>query len=357
MNRWTVLLATIAMTAATLPAGAETVGPVVVVLGDSYVSGEGLADAEGLCGTSGNAWGALVAEALDASELRVAACSGASVEDLTVGGALGLEAQLDAVDGGAPADVVLLMAGGNDLGFTALVADCLGFADLSPGADPAQIQAGSWSQLVTDGVTGGCSITSQELQARVAALAEPDAFALPEGRGGLAELYVAVAERLLSAEGRLVVVGYPQLFSDPARWAERYGERCHGLRASDALTVSTGVAALDARIAAEVERARPLLEDRDQITFVPVLDDFAAAGGDHRLCSGEEPWLHGLTVVEGGVDVAALLVQLGGGGQVDLESIGGRPGGSFHPTAAGHDAIARAVLDAVAPGTTIRSAP
>ena len=43
-----------------------------------------------------------------------------------------------------------------------------------------------------------------------------------------------------------------------------------------------------------------------------------------------------------------LLTQLGvGAGGVDLEAIGARPGGSFHPSTAGHEGIAATVLEAV----------
>ncbi len=148
-------------------AGTFPADPIVAVVGDSFVSGEGLMDATGRCGRSSTAWGDVVAAALDAVETRVAACSGATVEDLTVGGRLDDVAQLDAVAGDSSPDVLLLLIGGNDLGFTQLVADCLGFADLQVAPSADALSGSSWTDLLESPADGGCTASAADLRARV----------------------------------------------------------------------------------------------------------------------------------------------------------------------------------------------
>ena len=321
----------------------------VVVLGDSYASGEGLATASGECGTEPErSWGAQVATGLGA-ELRLVACTGAEVADVTVGRQAGRAAQVAAA---APAPLALLTVGGNDLGFTEIVADCLGFAGLREPPSPADLASAGWTELLTGGeVDDGCDVTRQELLDRVDAFAGPDRFLLDaEGTtGSLADVYATVARRVVTAGGELIVVGYPQLFAAVAEWPTRYGQRCHALRAEDAADLGAVVAALDAQLAASAAAADAAL-DAITVRHVSLLGAIAGeqTGADHRLCGGGEPWINGLTVVEGGLDVAQLLAQLGAGPEgLDLEGIGARPSGSFHPSSAGHAGIASVVLDAL----------
>ena len=335
-----------------LPAAAVAPPTSVLVLGDSYASGEGLPSASGPCGTEATlSWGALVAQALGADELQLLACSGAEVADVTADGPLGRAIQLAVA---TPADLVLLTLGGNDLGFVEIVADCLGFAALDEAPGPGALPDDGWSALLEGDVDRGCDVTQDELLARVAAFDEPDRFVLDEAgtTGSLAEVYVRVATAAVAEGGRLVVVGYPALFSEVVAWPDRYGERCHGLRARDAAALDAVVLALDEQLAAATALANEQL-GASVVQHVSVLDAVAGRedGEDHRLCGGGEPWINGLTVVEGGVDVAQLLAQLGAGpGGFDLEAIGARPGGSFHPSTAGHAGIAATVLDALGAG-------
>lgn len=336
-----LLVAALALPAAALPGPAS-----VLVLGDSYSSGEGLPTATGACGTElARSWGALVAAELGAS-LELLACSGAEVADVTVGGPLGRPAQLAEA---APADLVLLTIGGNDLGFVDIVADCLGFAELTDSPSVEALQEGGWTTLVTTGeVDRGCDVTQAELLERVATYDDPGRFPLSDGgSGSLADVYVDVASSVVAEGGRLVVVGYPALFAEVARWPDRYVRRCHGLRDVDAQSLARVVVALDEQVAASVAAANEEL-GAEVVGHVSVLGAFdgTADGEDHRLCGGGDPWMNGLTVVEGGINVAQLLAQLGvGPGGVDLEAIGARPGGSFHPSTAGHAGIAATVLD------------
>lgn len=331
------------------PAAAVSAPGGVLVLGDSYASGEGLPSASGECGTeTTRSWGALVAAELGVADLQLVACSGAEVADVTVGGELGRPAQLDAA---TPAELVLLTLGGNDLGFVEIVGDCLGFADLAQSPGAGVDTGGGWTALLAGDVDRGCDVTPDELLARIASFRDPDRFVVDEQgtTGSLADVYATVADRVVAPGGQLVVVGYPALFSDVAAWPERYVRRCHGLRAADAAGLGDVVAALDETIAASVDEANavlgaPVVAHVDLQAAVAGADD----GEDHRLCGGGTPWINGLTVVEGGVDVAQLLAQLGAGpGGIDLEAIGARPGGSFHPSTAGHRGIATTVLEAL----------
>ncbi len=344
-----VVLVVLAVAAALLPAAAVPPAPTVLVLGDSYASGEGLATAEGVCGTeTEQSWGALAAAELGAADLQLLACSGAQVADVTTGGPLGRPAQLATAE---PADLVLLTVSGNDLGFTEIVADCLGFAELRQTPTAAALDGGGWLDLVDAGeVDRGCDVTQQELLDRVDAFAAPDRFPLAAGgTGSLADVHAEVAATVVADGGRLVVVGYPALFAEVARWPERYGRRCHGLRDTDAQALARVVVALDEQLAASVALANEQL-GAEVVRHVSVLGAFDGTrdGEDHRLCGAGQPWMNGLTVVEGGIDVVRLLAQLGAGpGGLDLDQLGARPGGSFHPSTAGHRGIADTVLEAL----------
>ena len=241
-------------------------------------------------------------------------------------------------------------ARGNDLGFTEIVADCLGFAQLREPPSPTALASTGWTDLVTAGdVDDGCDVSREELLERIAGFAADDRFVLDAegGTGSLADVYVTIGREVVTDGGELVVVGYPQLFAEVTDWPVRYGQRCHALRARDATDLAVVVAALDAQLAASARAADEAL-DAITVRHVSLLAAVAGegTGADHRLCGGGEPWVNGLTVVEGGLDVAQLLAQLGAGpGGLDLESIGARPSGSFHPSSAGHAGIADVVLD------------
>ncbi|MDQ2629379.1 MAG: GDSL-type esterase/lipase family protein, partial [Actinomycetota bacterium] len=121
----------------------------VAVLGDSYVAGVGAVDPGepydpgtdtpgNRCRRTSHSWGPKIAALLGASgdDLLFAACNGATSADVTSKGQEsrsdpGVHGSLPQVevlrDWGdvAPADVVLLGIGGNDVGFAGLVSDCL----------------------------------------------------------------------------------------------------------------------------------------------------------------------------------------------------------------------------------------
>lgn len=109
----------------------------VVIMGDSYSSGEGAEDYAGLldiCHRSANVWGKVLRS--DAENL---ACTGAVTTNLTQSqpGSIGeadpqLEQLLRTTADGTPPDLVLMTLGGNDVGFAKVVkSDILGFAPFS----------------------------------------------------------------------------------------------------------------------------------------------------------------------------------------------------------------------------------
>lgn len=341
----------------------------VAVLGDSYVSGEGLPSAAGPCGHTEDSWGVVVGRELGDPAPQLVACTGAEVADVTVGtsaaGAGGTDGdagdttrpttpQLAQVEG--PVDVALLLVGGNDLGFADIVADCL---DVGEQLEPEAFRGGAtgtvWQDLTgSDRRATGCDVDEEEFGAAVATLGDADRFPLAGGdRGSLADVYVEVAETVLVDGGTLLVATYPALFAPSDAWAPRYGRRCHGVLATDADAFVAGTGTLAGVIADEATAAAERLRGR---AVVVVADVHAAAAGttppgdgtDHGLCGPGVAWVNGLTLVEGGVDLAAASNALLGGQSVDLGSIGARPTATYHPNTAGHDGIGRVVLDALA---------
>lgn len=339
----------------TVPAMGEVAAPPeVVVLGDSYVSGEGLPAASGECGRAPDAWGVVVGRSLGDPEPQNLACSGAEVADVLLGDETGA-AQVDAVDG--PADVVVLLVGGNEIGFASLVAGCL---DVDGEVDPDAFEGGAtgsaWSDLVGSGQrTLGCDADPDDLLDDLDGLLATDRFPLGSGEsGGLDAVLVEIAERALVDGGTLVVATYPALFDLPAAWPARYGRRCHGVLASDAAAFVEVTTRLGEVLTTAGAAAADQLGDRAAVVVVDVgaVARGAAPGPDgvtesHGLCGPGTAWVNGLTLVEGGVDVAAASSALLGGGPFDLAALGARPTASFHPNTAGHAGIAAVVEDAL----------
>lgn len=352
-----VLAVTAAVGAVWTGAAAATTGPTTVaVLGDSYSSGEGLPGAQGACGRAPDAWGAQVADALAAADVVNLACTGAEVVDVVVGGGADGQpatAQLDALDG--QRDLVLLTIGGNDIGFSALVADCLDVDAQVDRSDVEAEQSTRWRDSVATGrAMFGCDTPPSAVAATVDQLGAGDRFTLPDGgQGRLADVYVAVADRAVADGGTLVVASYPALFHPPDEWAERYGRRCHGVLAADADSFVEVTTRLADRVAEEAALAATAVGDRVRVLHADVR---AAASGElpvdgdaapHGLCGPGTAWVNGLALVEGGIDPSAATAALLGG-QLDLAAIGARPSASFHPGTAGHRGIAQVVLDRLA---------
>jgi len=143
---------------------------IYAALGDSYAAGEGLAPFEadsGPCHRSASAYPRLLA-AQQGSSLDFTPCTGATIADL--------DAQLASVD--PLSDLVTVTIGGNDVGFAAVVGDCVIGAE-------------------------ACSRLEPEVTASLGRLGP----ALESAYGRI---------RARAPKARLVVVGYPQVVAEPA---------------------------------------------------------------------------------------------------------------------------------------------
>ena len=272
-----------------------------VALGDSYASGEGIAPyvAEaGGCRRSSRSYPVLLSR--DGPErfrdLRSAACSGAVTGDV-------LASQVSALR--AETRTVTLTVGGNDAGFAAVVAASLHSPD-------RRLQA------VLDRGASWRAATKAGAQQRIAFLGGP--AAAPQGGSvPLVRILSEVARRAPDAE--ILVTGYPRLLGT------RPSPQGH--RASDVLPLfvsdrdaewlATQSEALDAAIAAGVQRAR---STGVRARFV----DVSAAFAGHGLSDRQAPWVNGVVLAS-------------------LESLV-PDSSSFHLTAEGSAAYASALASA-----------
>jgi lysophospholipase L1-like esterase len=142
------LSSAVGLVAATPPVAAATAGHVqaadsstglsYVAMGDSYTSAPGVApassasSASSACGRSDANYAQLTARALGLS-LTDVSCSGATTADVSGSqwaGSRWLGPQLDALGPGT--DVVSLGIGGNDIGFTSIMANCVALSPWGP---------------------------------------------------------------------------------------------------------------------------------------------------------------------------------------------------------------------------------
>jgi lysophospholipase L1-like esterase len=234
-------LVTVALAA---PAGAAAAAINYVALGDSYASGTGAGSYgnSGSCYRSANAYAPLWANTHGAS-LTFAACSGAETADV-------LNSQLSALS--ADTTLATISIGGNDAGFTDVVTTCT--------------------------IDSESACVNRVNQAR-----EFVQSTLP---GRLDNVYAAVRARAPSA--RVIVLGYPRLFS--ANWCWWFGTTRRNAINGAADLLSNVIAG---RVAAA------------GFTYEDTRDNFAG----HEVCTSS-PWINGINV-----------------GQI-VES--------YHPNAAGH---------------------
>jgi lysophospholipase L1-like esterase len=186
----TALLATSGI--ATGTAGASSRSPFYVALGDSYTSGPGLSaqlgprtnpPAPAACQRSSDNYPTIVAKSLGVAVDDVS-CLGASTRDLDASQGSGIPAQLSAL--GPSTSLVSLGIGGNDLGFSSVVANC---AAVTPwGA--TKVGWSCRSHYTVNGVDELVSMVHQ-VGDRVAAL--------------LTDV------RSLAPQARVFVVGYPDI--------------------------------------------------------------------------------------------------------------------------------------------------
>jgi lysophospholipase L1-like esterase len=107
-----------------------------VALGDSYVAGPGIPEVTGVplgCARSSDDYPSLVGAALHASSSTDASCGGATTANMTEPQVTRTGAnppQLDAVTSGT--NLVTVTIGGNDIGFSDIISQCLSRSDRQP---------------------------------------------------------------------------------------------------------------------------------------------------------------------------------------------------------------------------------
>jgi lysophospholipase L1-like esterase len=213
--------------------GGKTSTEKVVALGDSYASGNGTgsADLNWSCYRSSRAYPALLDDARPNTSVDFKACSGATTSTVR-------SSQLGSLSRSTA--YVTLSVGGNDIGFTDLILNCIGSYD--------QAQCLSTVDTVSGRIT-------DELPAKLDAT------------------YADITNRAPKAE--LIVVGYPRPFGDNVSCSQ-----ANGIDATEAAALNGVTEQLDAAIAARVAAAGA--------TYVSVIDGFTG----HDVCAST-PYLVG----------------------------------------------------------------
>lgn len=252
-----LLLGSVTTLALAVPAPAAPLAENYVALGDSYASGTGAGNygSSGSCLRSANAYGPLWAAAHGAT-FTFAACSGATTADV-------LNSQIGSL---SPATTLVTIAiGGNDIGFADVVTTCT--------------------------LNGDSTCVNRVNEARTAAQTT-----LP---ARLDAVYGAI--RTAAPAARVIVLGYPRLFSASFCWWFSTTKRNALNNAANELSAITAgrVAAAGAGFVYEDTR-----------------DNFAG----HEVCTSS-PWINGINL----------------GNIVE----------SYHPNATGHSQAYLAALDAI----------
>ncbi len=241
-------------------------------MGDSYSSGNGTGTGVGDCVRSPDAFAPKIDPSIPGS-FKFVACSGAQTGNITTSGQNGEARQVDNLT--AATKYVTLNIGGNDAGFTSILTACA-YSDCNADFDEAQ-------RFIRD-----------DLPAR------------------LNSVFDAIKAR--SPQTRIVLVGYPRLFSTTSSCVGDFlystAEKQRGNDTADLL--------------AEVERR---VTRENGYTFV----DPRPAYLGHAVC--EDEWINGFSISE--------------------------PSGSFHPKQAGHASFSGMALAAIlaAPDPTVTRGP
>ncbi|MFT3852179.1 MAG: hypothetical protein QM733_05500 [Ilumatobacteraceae bacterium] len=311
--------------------------------GDSYSSGEGVFGNVGACAQSDDAYGPQAVARLrndgwPIGSVTFTACTGHLVEDY-------FNARPDSGDkaslwqwgvdqgGPDPVDVITMSFGGNDIGFADLISDCLPIPDT---------WTGYIGTVVTSGLSG-CDPSEADIDARIDALLDPpvtgcgasrreqpaqfDCDLRLEGRtGSIVDFYYDVVSRHVTDRGALFVVGYPRIFAPVDQWQAWVKVACQGVTRGDTEKLGRVAEHFNDKLREAVDRANWALGG----TRIHYIDRLALyRDGQHELCGTNDDWLNGVATTRGGTGLTF------------------RYQSSFHPNAAGHAAIADAVVAAV----------
>lgn len=159
-----------------------------VALGDSYGSGAGLSPVDDAnCDRSSEGYPAVIAGAVKAKSFKNVTCSGATTAEMAK--AQGTNpAQLSALS--ADTDLVTLTIGGNDIGFTEIITNCVVGSFSDPTGSPCKKQ---YNASGSDAITTRINSTAAKLTVTLQ--------------------YV----RALAPKARVLVVGYPSLVPDDGK--------------------------------------------------------------------------------------------------------------------------------------------
>jgi lysophospholipase L1-like esterase len=211
-------------------------------LGDSYSSGVGTGSASGPCGQSVKAYPQLWRSANKPAQFAFLACGGATISDVT--------RQVADPRFQAAGTLVTLTAGGNDVGFGAVVSTC------TTGTDAA------CNTVVENGIK----------------IANSSKFRAD---------FLALFQQIHSADptSKIIVLGYPRLFETSAV--------CFAVAPSQSrrININRGAVALKNAIVAAVSDSANAGRN---VQFVDVDSYFT----NHRVCS-ISPWINGATVPTG----------------------------------------------------------
>ena len=294
-----------------------------LAMGDSYSSGEGdiNTDPKDRCQRAdgvaprAKAWPVAARDQVAASGLQVnrfdfVACTGNITNDW--------RSQFAEV-GSRRADLVTYTFGGNNLGFADVLYGCIG-ANVAAAA--GAYVSGALTFVGWDAPWQGCSVPENELTARIDKWAGKPSNSTHDTGLSLPDLLSGVATDAVTPGGKIVVVGYPQLFEESGRWPT-WSNRCERVRRSDANMLRGVIANTNQTIRTAVEQASGK-HNGVEIAFVDAAPVFEGQDGRHGLCS-DQPWINGLAVLADG-----------------------RKERAFHPTPQGHAALGTAVAGRVA---------
>ncbi|GAA3725530.1 SGNH/GDSL hydrolase family protein [Salinactinospora qingdaonensis] len=263
-------------------------------LGDSYSSGHGAeryvpdTAVSGGCWRSNNAYPKTLVESYEfAGTLALVACSGQRGAAMLE--ALGSgESQLGQVN--RHTSLVTIGIGGNDLGFTSVLKTCMVRVPL----------------LEADACVG----QEDEINERMAVFA--DTFD---------SLVTEVRDR--APDARVIVVGYPRLFD------QEPNGMYYTLTASDQVWLNETIKRFNDQLAEAVEAFDTEIAEEGQVGSVEFVDAYQVLDG-HEIGT-EEPWVNGV-----------LISELQDGITLDTST--------FHPTAAGQQAVGRRLAAQVEAG-------
>lgn len=297
-TRLTVVVACLA--AGGIAAPAQAAIRTWLAAGDSYTSGEGLPHATGRCaralpGSGSENWA-------DVARDRIGGTLPALARPLFVACKGALSTDFFSSDQWTPSlgrfDLVTFTLGGNDIGFSQIINQCIGLAGDGLPTDPGH----------------NCPQDAL-LRARIASKLETPYRAL----------LTRIATDAVSAGGNILVLGYPEVVELPDLWPPGTSS-CSLIGRADANELRGLGGDLNATIGYSVQQVNAAHPNGVHLTFVDVNSGGGAgiarsdpnlfepsSGPRHNLCSSQ-PWLNGFSTIDYG-------------------------SASFHPKQAGHDAM------------------